>query len=102
MVIMMSMIMIMMMMTLMLIMMTMMMMILLMITKGIPSLAKSSFGPIPESISSLGLPTTPALKMIIIIMIHDLLKISTALNDRYYTINYERAQHEIGDSDCRV
>ena len=68
MVIMMSMIMIMMMMTLMLIMMTMMMMILLMITKGIPSLAKSSFGPMPDSISSLGLPTTPALKMIIMIL----------------------------------
>ena len=81
MVIMMSMIMIMMMMTLMLIMMTMMMMILLMITKGIPSLAKSSFGPIPESISSLGLPTTPALKMIIIIMIHDLQKIKHSAED---------------------
>ena len=56
---------IMMVMTLMVIMMMMMM---LMITKGIPSLAKSSFGPIPESISSLGLPTTPALKMIIMIL----------------------------------
>ena len=56
---------IMMVMTLMVIMMMMMM---LMITKGIPSLAKSSFGPMPESISSLGLPTTPALKMIIMIL----------------------------------
>ena len=52
-------IMIMMVMTLMMIMMTMM----LMITKGKPSLVKSSFGPMPESTNSFGLPTTPALKI---------------------------------------
>ena len=67
-------------------------MMLLMITKGIPSLAKSSFGPIPDSISSLGLPTTPALKSMIMVMNHDLQKIKHSAEDDNHDVDHAEVE----------